>query len=64
MVMLAPIGYPLGYLINMLLGLALENYFGIREVYLVGVSLDTLYGLMIGTVEGPVVGLSLRLSIV
>ena len=51
-VMGAPIGSPLGYYINMLLGLELCNYFVTREGYLVGVSLGTIYGLMIVTGEG------------
>ena len=47
MVLLAPVGSPLGYSINMLLGLALENYFGTWEVSLAGVLLGALDGLMI-----------------
>ena len=47
MMMVVPIGSPLGYSINMLLGLALVNYFGTWEVSLVGVSLGALDGLMI-----------------
>ena len=57
MILGAPIGYALEYPISMLLGLALENYFGTWEGYLVGVSLGTLSGLMIGTGEGYFVGL-------
>ena len=57
MVMGAPIGYLIGYYINMLLGLALCNYSVTKERYLVGVSLGTLYGLMIVTGEGSLVGL-------
>ena len=57
MVLGAPVGYPLGYSINMLIGLELENYFGTQEGYLVGVSLATLTGLMIGTGEVSLVGL-------
>ena len=45
----APVGSPLGYKINTFLGLALVNYFGTRKGYLVGVLLDTLSSLMIGT---------------
>ena len=45
------VGYPLGYSINMFLGLALGNYFGPLEGYLVGVSIVPLYVLMIVTGE-------------
>ena len=48
----------------MLLGLALENYFGTWEGFLVGVSLVTLARLMIGTGGGNLVGLSLGLTLV
>ena len=47
MVLLSPVGSPLGYSINMLLDFALVNYFSTWEVYLVGVSLGALDGLMI-----------------
>ena len=59
MVMRAYVGSPLGYSINMLLGLALGNSFDAQEWYLFWVSLDTLVGLMIDNGEGFVVGLSL-----
>ena len=59
MVLGAPVEYPLEYYINMLLGLALENYFRTWERYLVVFSLGTLGRLMIGAVEGFLVGLSL-----
>ena len=64
MVLVAPFGYLLEYSIKMLLGLALDNYFGTREGYLVGVSPDTMDGLMIGNVEVYSVGLSLVLPLV
>ena len=57
MVMGAHLGYPIGYSINMLLGLELGNYFGTWEASLVVVSLDIHYGLMIGNEEGSMVGL-------
>ena len=47
----------------MFLGLALCNYFGTREGSLVGVSLGLLDGLMIGTGEVYLVGLSLELPL-
>ena len=59
----ALVGSPLGYSINMLLVLALFNYFGTWEGYLVGVSLGTLYVLMIGIVEGFLVCLSLKIPL-
>ena len=63
MVLLAPVGSPLGYSINMLLGLALANYFVTWEVSLAGVSLGALDGLIIETGEGCLVVLSLGLSL-
>ena len=63
MVIGAPVGYPIEYSIIMLLELALGNYFGTWERSLVGVSLDTLTGLMIGTGEVSLVGLSLGLPL-
>ena len=48
----------------MLLGLAIGDYFGTWEVTLVGVSLGTMCGLMIGTVEESIFGLSLVLPLV
>ena len=63
MVLGAPVGYPLGYYINMLLGLELCNFFGIWEVSLVVVSPGTLVGLTIGTGEGYLVGLSLGIPL-
>ena len=56
-------GNPLGYPLNMWLGLALDKYFYTWEGCLVGVSLDTLDGLIIGTGGGSLVGLSLRLPL-
>ena len=58
-----PVGSPLGYYINILLGFAICNYFGTREGYLVGFYLVILAGLMIGTGEGYLVGLSLGLPL-
>ena len=49
MVMGEPVVYPLGYYINMLIFVALDNSFDTWEGSLVVVSLDTLSGLMIGT---------------
>ena len=63
MVLGAPVGYPLWYSINMLLGLELCYYFGAWEGYFVEVSLVTLYGLMIGTLEGSLVGISLGIPL-
>ena len=63
MVMVAPVGYPLGYSINMLLGLVLFNSFDTWEGYLVRVSLGTLARLIIVTREGSLVVLSLLISI-
>ena len=57
----SPVGSPFGYYINMLLGLEIDNYFWTWEGYLVVFSLGTLDGLMIGTVERYLVGLSLGL---
>ena len=59
MVLGAPVGYPLGYYINILLGLAFFNSLGTWEGSLVVVSLVPLVGLIIGTGEGYLVGLSL-----
>ena len=59
MVLVAPIGYLLGYFIKMLIVLLLETSFGTWEGSLVKVSLGTISGLMIGTGEGYFVGLSL-----
>ena len=63
MVLGTPVGSPLGYSMNMLLRLALWNYFGTLEVSLVGVSIVTLDGLMIGTGEVSLVGLSLEIPL-
>ena len=63
MVLVAPVGSPLGYSINMLLGLALCNYFGTREGYLVVIPLVPMSGLMLGTGEGPYFGLSLGITL-
>ena len=57
----APVGSPLVYSINMLLGLELFDYFVTRKVSLVGVSLGPMYGLMLGTGEEYLAGLSLGL---
>ena len=64
MFLVEAVRYPLGYSINMLLCLVLGTYFGTREGYLVGVSPDTMAGLMIGNVEVYSVGLSLVLPLV
>ena len=48
---------------NMLLGLDLGNYFGTRERYFFGFSLETLSGLKIGTGEGSLVGVLLRITL-
>ena len=63
MVLGAYVGSTLGYSINKLHGLALENYFGTWEVYLVGVSLGTLDGFITGMGEWYLVGLSLGLPL-
>ena len=63
MVLGSPVGYPFEDSISMLLGLALDNYSVTWEGYLVGVSLGTLDGLMIGTGKGYLVGLSLGLPL-
>ena len=47
----------------MFLRLLLGNYFFTREGYLVGVLLGAMGGLIIGTVEGSLVGLSLVLPL-
>ena len=52
MVLVAPIGSPLGYSINILLGLVIENSFDIWEGSLVVVLLVTLAGLVVVTGEG------------
>ena len=58
MVLIEYVGYPLGYSINMLLVLDLDNSFETWEGSLVGVSLGPLDGLIIGTGEVYIVGLS------
>ena len=63
MVLVAPVVYPFGYSINKFLGLALDNSFGTWELYLVGLSLGTLAGLLIGNVEGSLVRLSLAIPL-
>ena len=63
MLMGAHVGYPLGYSIKILVGLALVNSFGTWELYLVVIPLSTLDGLMIGAVELSLVGLSLGLPL-
>ena len=61
MVLVAPIGSPLGYSINILLGLVIENSFDIWEGSLVVVLLVTLAGLVVVTGEGYLVLLLLVL---
>ena len=63
MVLGSPVVCTLLYYINIFLGLALCNSFGIREGYLVGISIGTLVGLMIGNGEVSLVGLSLGLTL-
>ena len=63
MVLVAPVGSLLEYPINKLLGLENFNSFGTWEVYLVGFSLLPLAILVIGTVGGYLVGLSLVLPL-
>ena len=63
MVLRSLVWYPLGYSINMFLGLALRNYFVTWEVYLVGVSLGTLAVLIISIWEGYLVVLLLVLPL-
>ena len=63
MVLVAPFGYPLGYSINIFLGLVLSNSFGTWEVSLVGVLIGTLSDFIIDDVEGYLVGLSLGISL-
>ena len=58
----AHVGYPIGYSINVFLGLVLCNSFEKWERSLVGVSLITLYGFMICTGERSLVGISLGLT--
>ena len=47
----------------MFIGLTIGNYFVTREGYVVGVSLSSLSGFIIGTWEGYLVGQSLGLSL-
>ena len=61
MVLIAPVGYPLGYSINIFLGLVIDNYFGTWEGSLVVVSLGALAGLVVVTGEGYFFVLSLLL---
>ena len=63
MELVALVGYPLEYSINMLFGLVLGTYFGTREGSLVVFTLGILGGLIIGTVEVYLVGLSLILHL-
>ena len=60
----ATFGIPLEGSITMLFVLALVNYFGICEGYLVVFSLVTMGELAIGTGEGSMVGLSLGIPLV
>ena len=62
-VMGAPLSPPLVYSMNMLIGLVLINSFGKWEGLFVEVSLGTPDRLMIGTVEGYLIGLSLVISL-
>ena len=64
MVLVVNVGSTLGYSINIFLDLELFNSFGTWKVYLVGFLLRTMDGLMIGTGEGSLVGLSLVLPLV
>ena len=57
------VGYQLEDSISVLIFLALGTYCGTWEVYLVIVSLGTLYVLIIGAVEGYLVGLTLVLTL-
>ena len=59
----SPVGSQLENPVSILLGLALGNSFVTWEGYLVGVSLDTLVGLVIGTGEGSLVYLSLGIPL-
>ena len=59
----SPVGSPIRYYINIFLVLTLCNYIGIWEGYLVGVSLRTMSGSMIGTGEGSLVVLLLELPL-
>ena len=63
MVLGEPVEYILGYSINMLLVLALDNYFVTRDRYLVWFLLGLLVGLVIGIREGSLVYLLLGLPI-
>ena len=63
MVLRAPVGSLFVYSNNVLLRLALGNYFGTLKVYLVVVSLGRLDGLIIGPREWYSVGLSLVLPL-
>ena len=63
MVLIEPVGSPLGYYINMLLGLVLFNSFGTWEEYLVGFIIGRLAGLMIGTGGRYLVGLSVGIPL-
>ena len=59
----APSGSSLGYSIIMFLGLALGNCFRTREGYIVRVSLGTLGGFMIGTIEVSFFVIPIRLPL-
>ena len=63
MVIVSPVEYLLGYSMNILLFLALENSFGTREGSLVVFSLVPLVGLMIVNGEGYLVVLQLELPL-
>ena len=62
-VMGAPAGYPLGCFIKIYICLTLWNSFSTCEGYLVVVSIVSLSGLMIRTIEGYLVGLSLQVPL-
>ena len=64
MVLIEPVGHPLGDLVRIFLDLALVNSFNTWEVFLVGVSLGSLGGFMIGNEKGYLVCLSLGLPLV
>ena len=63
MVLVAPFGSPLGYSINIFLGLVLSNSFCTWKVFFVGVLIGTLSDFIIDAVEGYLVGLSLGLPL-
>ena len=64
MVLIEPVGHPLGDLVRIFLDLALVNSFNTWEVFLVGVSLGSLGRFIIGNEKGYLVCLSLGLPLV